>query len=90
MTITASQLLPHLTQPRSAHDLARLAKCTVAQVLEVCSPSGLGWWEITAEAGPDGWLYQQRKVLAKSMVKPVERNRIYEDAGITKRSPRAV
>lgn len=75
--ITVAQLLPHLTQPRSAHDLARLVKCTVAQVLEVRSVSGSGWWEISCEAGPAGLLYRKRDVLAKAIVRPMPR---YTDA----------
>jgi hypothetical protein len=78
MTCDATTILRLLSEQGrlSAYHLARIIGCDPARVLAVMRDL---WWEITAEAGPEGWLYGLRPTLAQRLSKPIEPARQYHN-----------
>lgn len=71
----------------SAHEVAALGKVSVKQVL--CAHHHADW-DIQQVAGENGWLYQKRQTVAKSVRAADWSPKVYNDAGLTKRSPKVV
>jgi hypothetical protein len=71
-----TKLLAH--HPLTAHEIAALLRCSVKQALDRIHSC---WWEITPKTwdGP-GWRYSLRHSLSKSVAKPINRDRQYENA----------